>query len=145
MDTNRTRPGTTARAVSAVLALAAGALGAGNADATIISDSTYAVELGYVAGGSVVQTGSGALTTGALVVPGVSQDVYGVGAFSIDYGNCATPTAATCVHFRPGPPSNTGPGILVFQFKLVAVKTISWSHDDESPKRSEERRVGKEC
>ena len=25
---------------------------------------------------------------------------------------------------------------LTFTFKLVAVKTISWSHDDESPKES---------
>jgi len=25
-------------------------------------------------------------------------------------------------------------GGLVFSFKLVAVKTVSWAHDDESPK-----------
>jgi hypothetical protein len=28
-----------------------------------------------------------------------------------------------------------GGGFLVFRFKLVAVKTISWSYGDESPKQ----------
>ena len=138
MNGYRNRRGSLARQVSAILTLAAGALGAGPAGATIIGNSTYAVELGYVANGSVVQTGSGALTTGALAVPGASQDVYGVDAFSIDYGACATPGSATCVHFKPSSPSNSGSGqrFLVFDFKLVAVKTISWAHDDESPKET---------
>ena len=26
-------------------------------------------------------------------------------------------------------------GFLAFTFKLVAVKTISWAHDDEAPKK----------
>jgi type VI secretion system secreted protein Hcp len=30
----------------------------------------------------------------------------------------------------------TGAFFLVFQFKLVAVKTISWAHDDEAPKET---------
>ena len=32
--------------------------------------------------------------------------------------------------------SGAGATVLTFTFKLVAVKTISWSHDDESPKES---------
>ena len=136
MNTSRSRRPLLANQVAAVLALAAGTLGAGHAGATIISDSTYAVELGYVANGSVVETGSGAMTTGALAVPGASLDVYGIDSFSINYGDCATPGSPTCVHFRRAPVGISGSIYLVFNFKLVAVKTISWANDDESPKET---------
>jgi type VI secretion system secreted protein Hcp len=48
-----------------------------------------------------------------------------------------TPFQTVCLGLRKAGGGNTsGRFFVVFTFKLVAVKTISWAHDDESPKET---------
>ena len=49
-----------------------------------------------------------------------------------------TPFKQVALGLRKSSGGNRRPGLiyLVFNFKLVAVKTFSWSYDDESPKET---------
>jgi hypothetical protein len=119
--------------IPAALALSAAGLAASSSYAAITPGTNYKIELGYVnTAGSVVQTGSGSFMTGL----DLGQGFLDVSNLSLDLGACTTAPTSGCGLFTPAPAPSDSKLVLQWDFKLVAVKTISWAYDDEAPKET---------
>lgn len=99
-----------------------------------IEDFSFDIEQQLNIGSQATGAGAGKVTFNPFSITR-KIDISSPGLFQMACSG--TSFAEVCLGLRKSSGGDvTGQIFLVFRFKLVAVKTISWSYDDESPKET---------